>query len=96
MAAMLSQTAKAATLPQHPCTPELARLMAEWTEAGFQMPSKPTQAIVQGRNGRVSSGPEVTSMVSQIRQAIIDCRNGNVSAVRQHVASAEAILNRQS
>jgi hypothetical protein len=62
--------AEAAVLPQHPCTPQLEKLLAAWNAAGFKMPSKPGQMIVHGRNRRVSSGPEVTYMISQIRQAV--------------------------
>jgi len=58
---------EAVALPQHPCTPELEQLLADWDAAGFEMPSKPGQAITHGRNGRVSSGPEVTYMTDQIR-----------------------------
>ena len=69
---------EAVALPQHPCTPQLEKLLADWDAAGFEMPSKPGQMIVHGRNGRVSSGPEVTYMTSQIRQAVWKCRHGNV------------------
>src|ERR1700730_3825996 len=61
---------EAVALPQHPCTPELEELLADWDAAGFEMPSKPGQAIV-------SSGPEVTYMTNQIRQAVWDCQHGN-------------------
>jgi hypothetical protein len=85
-----------AALPVHPCTAELNQLLQDWSEAGFQIPNKPTAPIVYGRNGRVSSGPEVTYMASQIRQAIWDCQHGNVAAVRQHVALASEKLHQQS
>src|ERR1700719_1347274 len=74
---------EAVALPQHPCTPALEQLLAEWDAAGFENPSKPGQMIVHGRNGRVSSGPEVTYMTNQIRQAVSDCRYGNVPAVAE-------------
>lgn len=76
----------AAALPWHPCTPQLQRLIADWKAAGFETPSKPAQMLVQGRNGRVSSGPEVTYMTNQIRQAVWDCQHGDVPAVRARVA----------
>jgi hypothetical protein len=85
-----------AALPVHPCTAELNQLLQDWNEAGFDAPSKPSQAIVHGRNGRVSSGAEVTNIASQIRQAIADCQHGNVAAVRQHVAQASEKLHQQS
>ena len=75
-----------AALPVHPCTAELNQLLQEWSEAGFDVPSKPGQAIVHGRNGRTTSGAEVTSMAGQIRQAVWDCQHGNVAAVQQRVA----------
>jgi hypothetical protein len=87
---------EAVALPQHPCTPQLEKLLADWDAAGFEMPSKPGQMIVQGRNGRVSSGPQVTYMTNQIRQAIWDCHHGNVQAVRERVALVAERLNQRS
>ena len=95
MVAFGGASAAESALPIHPCTPELHRLLQEWNEAGYRVPNKPTAPIVYGRNGRISSGPEVTYMASQIRQAIIDCRHGDVAAVQQRVASVEATLSRQ-
>ena len=87
---------EAAALPQHPCTPALEQLLAEWDAAGFENPSKPGQMIVRGRNGRVSSGPEVTYMTDQIRQAVLDCRHGNVAAVRERAALVAEQLHQRS
>ncbi len=56
---------EAAALPQHPCTPELQKLLSDWNTVGFEMPSKPSQATVYSRSGRVSSGPEVRYMASE-------------------------------
>jgi hypothetical protein len=83
----------AEALPQHPCTPQLEKLMADWNAAGFDMPSKPGQAIVHGRKGRISSGAEVILMSSQIRQAILDCQHGDVESVRERVALVSDRLN---
>jgi hypothetical protein len=97
VAALLGQVMPAeAALPIHPCTAELKQLLQDWNEAGFDAPSKPGQAIVHGRNGRVSSGAEVTLMVSQIRQAIADCQHGDVVAVQQQVALVSEKLHQQS
>jgi hypothetical protein len=94
---LLGRTAPAeASLPVHPCTAGLNQLLQEWNDAGFDMPSKPSQAIVHGRNGRVSSGPEVTYMASQIRQAVWDCQHGNVAAVQQRVALVSDKLHQLS
>ena len=87
---------EAVALPQHPCTPALEQLLADWDAVGFEMPSKPSQMIVHGRNGRVSTGPEVTYMINQIRQAVWDCQHGNVHAVRERVALVTERLNPQS
>ena len=87
---------EAVPLPQHPCTPALEQLLAEWDAAGFENPSKPGQMIVHGRNGRVSSGPEVTYMTDQIRQAVWDCRHGKVPAVRERVALVTERLHQRS
>jgi hypothetical protein len=91
--AALGHAAEAAPLPEHPCTPELNQLLADWNAAGFEMPSKPGQAIVHGRNGQVSSGPEVTAMADQIRQAMVDCQHGDIAAVKAEVAQVEAELH---
>jgi len=72
------------------------QLLQAWNDAGYQIPNKPTAPIVYGRNGRVSSGPEVTYMASQIRQAIIDCQHGNVAAVQQRVSLVSDRLHQLS
>ena len=87
---------EAAAPPQHPCTPALEQLLADWDAAGFDMPSKPGQMIVHGRKGRVSTGPEVTYMTDQIRQAVWDCRHGNVAAVRERAALVAEQLHQRS
>jgi hypothetical protein len=92
IAVVLGHTAEAAPLPEHPCTPELNQLLADWNAAGFEMPSKPGQAIVHGRNGRIATGGEVIGMASQIRQAIVDCEHGDVAAVKAEVARVEVEL----
>jgi hypothetical protein len=84
---------EAAALPQHPCTPELQKLLSDWNTVGFEMPSKPSQATVYSRSGRLSSGPEVRYMASEIQQAISDCQNGDVPSVRAHVANVNVKLN---
>jgi hypothetical protein len=97
VAMLLGRTAPAeAALPVHPCTAELNQLLQAWNEAGFAMPSKPGQAIVRGRNGRVASGGEVIYMASQIRQAVWDCQHGNVAAVQQRVALVSDKLHQLS
>ena len=87
---------EAVALPQHPCAPALEQLLADWDAAGFEMPSKPGQMIAHGRNGRVSTGPEVTYMTNQIRQAVWDCQHGNVQAVRERVALVAEQLHQRS
>ena len=87
---------EAAALPQHPCTPALEQLLADWDAAGFENPSKPDQMIVHGRNGLVSSGPEVTYMTDEIRQTVWDCRHGNVAAVRERAALVTERLHQRS
>jgi hypothetical protein len=77
---------EAAALPQHPCTPELQKLLSDWN----------TQATVYSRSGHLSSGPEVRYMASEIQQAISDCQNGDVPSVRAHVANVNEKLNPQS
>jgi hypothetical protein len=78
----VSLPVESATLPQQPCTSHHAKLLADWDAAGFETPSKPSQSIVHGRNGRISSGPEVTYMISRIRLAARDCQHGDDQSVR--------------
>lgn len=102
IAAFGGASAAEAGLPIHPCTPELQRLLQEWNDAGlpdvegFQMPSKPGQAMIHGRNGRVITAAAVGYMASQIRQALIDCQHGDVAAVRQQVALVSERLHQLS
>ncbi len=78
---------EATTLPRHPCTPELEKLLADWNAVGFETPAKPAQANVYSRSGRVSSGPQVRYMISEIQEAVRDCRDGDVQSVRVHVTN---------
>jgi hypothetical protein len=71
-----------AAAPVYSCTAELNPVLQEWNQAGFDMPSKPGQEIVQGRNGRVSSGAEVIKMAGQVRDAIQECEHGDAAAVQ--------------
>jgi hypothetical protein len=87
---------EAVALPQHPCTPKLEQLLADWGAAGFEVQSKPSQMIAHGRNGRVGSGGEVTYMTNQIRQAVWDCQHGDVQAVRARVAPLAERLQQRS
>jgi hypothetical protein len=86
----------AVALPQHPCAPRLEQLLADWEIAGFEVPSKPGQMIAHGRNGRVSSGAEVTYVINQIRQAVWDCQHGDIQAVRARVALLAERLHQRS
>lgn len=54
----------------------LQALLHDWDRAGFSAPSKPAQALVNGRGGFATSGPGYNAMVSLIRGAVEDNREG--------------------
>jgi hypothetical protein len=70
----------------------LSSLLAEWDQAGFATPSKPSQYRVYGRNGYATSGPGYNAMVSLIRGAMSDSRKGSVHDAGIEIAKARSLL----
>lgn len=70
----------------------LNALLAEWDQAGFVAPSKPSQFRVYGRNGYVTSGPGYNVMVSLIRSAVKDTREGRDRDAATKIAQARSML----
>jgi hypothetical protein len=70
----------------------LNALLAEWDQAGFNPPSKPSQYRVYGRNGYVTSGPGYNAMVTLIRSAVRDARQGRDQDAAAHIAEARSML----
>jgi hypothetical protein len=74
------------------CRDVLPALSAEWHAAGFQVPSKPSQAVVIGRDGRRATGAEVTDMRKQLRAAFTACERGDEVAALQAATRLRAAL----
>jgi hypothetical protein len=70
----------------------LTALLAEWDQARFDTPSKPSQYRVYGRNGYVTSGPGYTAMASLIRSAVNASREGRVRDAETDIAQASSLL----
>jgi hypothetical protein len=70
----------------------LTALLAEWDQARFDTPSKPSQYRVYGRNGYVTSGPGYTAMASLIRSAVNASREGRVRDAETDIAHASSLL----
>jgi hypothetical protein len=70
----------------------LTSLFAEWDRAGFAAPSKPSQSLVYGRNGYVTSGPGYNAMISLIRSAANDTREGRDQEAATKIAKARSLL----
>jgi hypothetical protein len=70
----------------------LTTLLAEWDQAGFDTPSKPSQYRVYGRHGYVTSGPGYTAMASLIRSAVNASREGRVRDAETDIAQASSLL----
>jgi hypothetical protein len=71
---------------------QLNALLAEWDQAGFGTPSKPSQYRVYGRNGHVTSGEGYNHMVSLIRSAASDIREGRTRDGATKIAEASRLL----
>jgi hypothetical protein len=92
---VLARQAAAEPLDQtNACQAALHRTAAEWDAIGFATPSKPAQARVPARDGRVASGSEVTYLASQLRQAAVDCAAGRDESGLQRTALVRAHLDR--
>jgi hypothetical protein len=70
----------------------LSTLLAEWDQAAFNPPGKPSQYRVFGRNGYVTSGPEYNAMVALIRSAVADAAAGHGRAETLDIARARGLL----
>jgi hypothetical protein len=70
----------------------LNALLADWDQAGFAPPSKPSQYRVYGRNGHVTNGPGYNAMVSEIRTAVSEVRQGHDADAAVHIAAAKGLL----
>jgi hypothetical protein len=70
----------------------LTALLAEWDQAGFDAPSKPSQYRVYGRHGYVTSGPGYTAMASLIRSAVNASRDGRVREAQTDITQASSLL----
>ena len=78
------------------CQASLQQLGAEWDAIGFATPSKPLQARVTARDGRVATGAEVTYLGGQLRLAAADCAAGRDEAALQRIAQIQARLTRSA
>jgi hypothetical protein len=70
----------------------LNALLAEWDQAGFSTPSKPSQYRVYGRNGHVTNGGGYNCMVSLIRSAVSNTREGRDRDAAAEIAEAGRLL----
>jgi hypothetical protein len=70
----------------------LNALLAEWDQAGFSTPSKPSQYRVYGRNGHVTNGGGYDYMVSLIRSAVSNTREGRDRDAAAEIAEARRLL----
>ena len=73
-------------------TGSLNALLAEWDQAGFSTPSKPSQYRVYGRNGHVTNGGGYNYMVSLIRSAVSNTREGRDRDAAAEIAEARRLL----
>jgi hypothetical protein len=71
---------------------QLNALLAEWDQAGFSTPSKPSQYRVYGGNGHVTNGEGYNYMVSLIRSAASNIREGRTGDAATKIAEARRVL----
>ena len=70
----------------------LNALLAEWDQAGFSTPSKPSQYRVYGWNGHVTNGEGYNYMVSLIRSTVSNIREGRDRDAAAEIAEAGRLL----
>ncbi len=80
--------------PTLSCQASLQQLGTQWDAVGFASLSKPAQARVAARDGRVAGGAEVTYLTNQLRLAAQDCAAGRDDAGLQRIAFIRAALTR--
>ena len=86
------QSAIAQPVPKGSCRDAVTALAAEWNEIAFTQPSKPSQAIVTGRQGYVTTGADFNFMSGQIRSAHMACDRGDEATAMQDIAAVQDIL----
>lgn len=74
------------------CSEALADVGSQWSALGFPAPSKPMQAQVIGRGGRVISGVDYTKAATELRFAAADCQAGQETAALQRLDSVKATI----
>jgi hypothetical protein len=70
----------------------LTALLANWDQAGFDTPSKPSQYRVYGRKGYVTSGPGYNATASLIRSAVNAFKEGRIRDAETDIAQASSLL----
>ncbi|HYZ48541.1 MAG TPA: hypothetical protein VE567_06570 [Sphingomonas sp.] len=65
----------------------------DWQARAVPTPSKPGQAQVTGRDGRVYTGGEYRHIETEIRSAALDCEAGRVSDSLARARDAAALIN---
>jgi hypothetical protein len=89
---LLAQPAPSGTPEGGNSVTALNALLAEWDQAGFGTPSKPSQYRVYGRNGYVTTGEGYNYMVSLIRSAVSNTREGRDRDAAAEIAEAGRLL----
>src|ERR1700677_3521982 len=78
--------------PAPSCVAALASLVSEWQEMGFAEPTKPSQMIVTGRNGRTTTAGQYNFMRQRIRVAARDCEAGREEDAMRDIYVARSTL----
>jgi hypothetical protein len=89
---LLAQPARSGTPEGGNSVTALNALLAEWDQAGFSTPSKPSQYRVYGGNGHVTNGEGYNYMVSLIRSAVSNIREGRTRDAATKIAEARRVL----
>jgi hypothetical protein len=87
-----SALAEAATPEALPAA--LSDLKQDWDRASFIAPTKPAQSIVNGRDGRTTSGAAYNEIVALMRGAELDAQQGRDQPALAKIAQAKQLLDR--
>jgi hypothetical protein len=90
---VLAEMAIADTPAPETASTALSGLRQDWDRASFTAPTKPAQLIVNGHDGRTTSGSAYSKIVSLMRGAALDVQQGRDEFAMTKIAQAKHLLD---
>jgi hypothetical protein len=83
-----------ANVSDQTCQSALNSVISQWNQIGFEMPSKPGQAVVSGKDGHTLTGGQYGYIEGQLRVARKECDRGDSQSSLQHLSVVRDMIDR--